>query len=217
VTLYLYAIVDRRPRVDLGKGMGRGPLAFVRAGKVHVLVERTEAREPRPELLVAHDRVVRRLCRAASEAAVLPLRFGSTVPDRAALEALLAPLDALIGRAFDRVRGAVQLTMRVTGRRAPPRAPSREAGPGTRWLMRRIAAQSVPEIEALTEATKAFVREAKAERHDRPPLVASVYHLVAREDLSRWRAAVRRALPELRGVRVSITGPWPPYAFAELA
>jgi hypothetical protein len=213
--LYLYAIIDERPRQALGNGITRRPLSVVRAGKAYVVIERAEAREATAATLVAHDRVVRRIARAS--AAVLPLRFASTAPDRTALDALLEPLAAPLEHAFERVRGAVQFTLRVSGRRARPPSAERRAGPGTRWLAKRIAAHRAPEIEAVTEATRSFVREARCERHDRPPLLASVYHLVARKDVRAWRAALARAVPLLDGVRITTTGPWPPYAFAELA
>lgn len=220
MTLYLYALVDRRPRQKelLGKGIGRKELTVVRAGPAFVVVEPAAVREATPRAIVAHERVVRRIARLVP--AVLPLRFGSAVPDRAALEHVLAaPADA-IERAFERVRGAVQLTLRVSGRPSPPSIPAR-VGPGTRWLAERIARQQVPEIAAVTEATRPYVREVRAERHDRrerSPWFASVYHLVAREDVRAWRRALTRSIGELpRGVDVTITGPWPAWAFAELA
>jgi hypothetical protein len=213
--LYLYAIVEARPRRALGKGVARRPLTLVRVERAYVVVERAEAPDATPEALVAHDRIIQRIARATP--AVLPLRFASTAPDRAAIEALVAPLSGALADAFERVRGAVQFTLRVSGRRAAAPKAGRRVGPGTRWLAKRIAKQRVVEIAPLTEATRPFVREARAERHDRPPLLASVYHLVAREDVRAWRAAVARSLPLLDGVRVTTTGPWPPYAFAELA
>ena len=226
MTLYLYAIVDARPPGPLGKGIARRPLDVARVGRAWIVFERAAARPPTKTALVAHDRVVRRVAGASS--AVLPLRFGSTVADRAALAELVAPLSSGIGRALERVRGAAQLTLRVHGARAQRRIPE-GAGPGTRWLAARFARSQVPEIAALTEATRGLVREVRIQRHDRDPerpppprrsatahLLATVYHLVAREDVARWRAAVERALPHVAPVTVTATGPWPPYAFAEL-
>jgi Gas vesicle synthesis protein GvpL/GvpF len=213
----MYAIVDRRPPSELlGKGISRKPLALVRAGRAFVVVEQAAAREPTPAAVVAHDRVVRRLTRLSPS--VLPLRFGSTAPDRAAINALLAPLAAPVERALARVRGAVQFTLGVSGRSAPAPRPAKGAGPGTLWLAERLARHQVPEIEVLSEATRPLVREVRAERHDSGPRLATVYHLVAREDVRKWRAALARSLAALpRGVDVTVTGPWPAWAFAELA
>ena len=228
MTLYLYAIVDRQPRdrARLGRGIARQSLSLVRAGSAFVVVEPAEPREATPRALVAHDRVVRRIARLVPS--VLPLRFGTGAPDRAALEALIAPLAGSIAPAFERVRDAVQFTIRVSGRRSPPSIPAR-VGPGTRWIAERIARQQVPEVAAISEAPRPWVRDARAERHDRGrggkgsaprdrPHFASVYHLVARADVRAWRRALGLALEELpKGVSITTTGPWPPWAFAELA
>ena len=219
MTLHLYAIVDRRPRSAeaLGKGIARRPLSLVRAGGAYVVVELAEPREPTPAALVAYDRVIRRIARLVPS--VLPLRFGSTAADRAALQALIGPLAGSLARAFERVRDAVQFTLRVRGRRdsAMP-ASAITGGPGTRWLVERLARHQVPEIASVTDATRPFVREARAVRHDRGTHFASVYHLVARDDVSGWRSALARSSKELpRGITLTTTGPWPPWAFAELA
>ena len=56
------------------------------------------------------------------------------------------------------------------------------------------------------------------ERQDAPPRLVTVYHLVDRRPLRAWRAVVARVLPSLarQGIVVTVSGPWPPYAFAEI-
>jgi hypothetical protein len=211
--LYLYAIVSSRPRATLGRGLARQPLAVVPAAGAHVIVERAGAPAITAPNLRAHDRVVRRIARACT--AVLPFRFGSVVADRAALASLLAPIAPSVERALELVEGCVQFTLRVYGRAAPAPRPSRGAGPGTRFMNARLRARQVPEVEPVTAAVAPLVRATRVERHDREPLLASVYHLVPRAEMRRYRAAVRSASRALDGVRVETTGPWPPYAFAE--
>jgi hypothetical protein len=63
------------------------------------------------------------------------------------------------------------------------------------------------------DALAPLVRGERRERHDRPPLIASVYHLVGRDSLEGYRTAVESAA-RAAGVRVTSSGPWPPYAFA---
>jgi len=55
------------------------------------------------------------------------------------------------------------------------------------------------------------------ERHDRPPLLATVQHLVARGTGARYVEIVDACRVSLRPCRVSVTGPWLPYAFGEEA
>jgi hypothetical protein len=207
-SLYLYAIVEKRPRASLGT------LGVVRAGGVHVVFERGGVREPNAANLRKHDRVVRRIARECS--AVLPFRFGSVVADRDSLRSLLEPISPAIERALDLVRDATQFTIRVYGKPAPRKRAQPGAGPGTKFLAERLRRQQVPEIDAVTRATKPFVRAARTHRHDRPPLVASVYHLVARSDARRYRAALNAAAKALGAVRIDVSGPWPPYAFSEM-
>jgi hypothetical protein len=216
--LYLYAIIDRRPpRLELlGKGIWQRPLSLVRAGKAFVVVAPYAPREATAVALVAHERVVRRLWRLLPT--VLPFRFGAIAPDAAAVRGWLAPLAESLEDAFDRVRGAAQFTLRMSGLSAPAASVDRSAGPGTRWLAQRVATHTVPELASVTEATRPFVRSVRVERRDGAPHLASVYYLVAREDVPRWRSAFVRSLDALpRGVRVTMTGPWPAWSFAELA
>jgi hypothetical protein len=212
--LYLHAIVAARPREPLGTGLGGGPLRIVRAGGAFVIVERTAAPEPTAKNLRAHDRIVKRI--AAASPAVLPFRFGSLAADATALRKLLEPVTPAIAKALELVSECVQYTLRVYGHPARPEKSRAKGGPGTRWLDTRLRARRVPEIAPVTEATAALVRSSRVERHDRPPLVASVYHLVPRRDVARYRAALRRGASELSGIDVRTTGPFPPYAFAEL-
>jgi hypothetical protein len=218
--LTVYAIADARPRGPLGKGLGGEPLAVLRAAGAHVVVERGDAVAPSVETLRAHDRIVRRVARAAP--AVLPVRFGTRVTDARALAALLAPLDRALASALGAVRGCEQYTLRVHGRAAPPARPDPRAGPGARFLAKRLATRRAPEIDPITQATRPWVRAARVQRRDARSaarsgdLVATVYHLVARRDARAYRAALTRSAAGVRRVRVAVSGPWPPYAFAEL-
>jgi hypothetical protein len=170
--------------------------------------------------LRAHDAAVRRL--AAGASALLPARFGSVAGDERALcEALRPRLDAF-REGLRAVRGCEQMTLRFARLDAAEPASttpvtSPASGPGTRYLDARRASagdpRAVPEIGRVLDALAPLVRGERRERHERPPLLASVYHLVARESLDAYRAAVASAADEA-GLRVTISGPWPPYAFA---
>ncbi|MCW5817256.1 MAG: GvpL/GvpF family gas vesicle protein [Labilithrix sp.] len=231
--LYLYAIVGEEP-ARLPRGT-----EVVRAGRAWVVVARRAAPAVTLENAVAHDRVVQQLARACD--AVLPLRFGGTIASEAALRKKLAPLAGPIREALARVRGAVQMTMRVSGqeaahvddrpeegpqkrvRSAPSAsregrvgggAPDDDQGPGARYLARKVAAERVPEIAPITQATRERVRAARIERKRTERSFATVYHLVDKGELRAWRRIVRAT--SIEGVTVTVSGPWPPYAFAEL-
>ncbi len=202
--IMLYAIVLGRPRLPRG-------LAVVKAGGASVVVGKGKAPDPTPAALAAYDETIRGL---ASEA-VLPFRFGTCVASATALKTLLEPLGANIERALDRVRDCVQYTHRVYGKALPPPKRARGQGPGAAFMAKKLHAVKAPEIAELLSLVAPKIREERIERHDRPPLVASVYHLVPVKKETAYRRALSRA--DRGAYRIETTGPWPAYAFAELA
>jgi len=165
-----------------------------------------------PTALRRHDAALRRL--SARAGAVLPVRFGTVVADVPSLARALAPRAAGLREALALVAGHEQMTLRVYGEPASGDDESENAGgAGQRYLARRLRAQRTPEVDPLRRALRGLVIAERVERHDRPPLLASVYHLVRRGDSERYLATVAAASGRL-DVRVSPSGPWPAYAFA---
>ena len=169
--------------------------------------------------LRAHDAVIRRL--ADTVDAILPVRFGSLLSESALTDALAARGRELT-EALALVAGREQMTLRLMGEAAPRPAPAvvsdhPELGPGARYLAARRAewrrAHEAPELEPLRPALQPLVRAERVTRHETPPLLASVYHLIDRGASAAYRGAVERAGGAAL-VRVVTTGPWPPYAFA---
>jgi hypothetical protein len=90
--------------------------------------------------------------------------------------------------------------------------PQRDARPasGRAYLKARAAAQAVPELEPLRAAVRRWVKSERVERHGG---IASVYHLVPRGSVAAYRRAMTAAA-HAAGVRMVVTGPFAPYAFA---
>ena len=187
----LYAIVDAMPRDS--------ELVSIRAGKITAAAAHvTQAPAPDESGLRAHDEIVRTLWNAAG--AVLPVRFGTVLPDEAAARtALSAHADAL-AFALEQVRGCAQMTLRVA--EAP--APDTDGGPGTRYLLARAHQQKAPEIDSIRPALAEMIR---AERAERRSGIVTVFHLIRRDRAADYKAA-------LANFRAIISGPFPPYAFA---
>ena len=221
MSVYLYAVLSARPASACGTGVCAEPLRLVAVGDLVALVGDVPATpEVTAMTLRAQDAVLRRL--AAEVDAVLPVRFGTLLLDDAALTDALARRRGPLAEALGRVAGCEQMTVRVWGDGAapPPAEGGRAAGgPGTRYLTDRRraheAAHSVPELESLRQRLGDLVRAERAERHDRPPLLATVQHLVPRGAGGRYVAAVDDCRAGLRPCRISVTGPWLPYAFGE--
>lgn len=220
--VYLYALLSGPPACETGRGVCAERLRIVATGGLVALVgDVVDAPAPSALTLRAQDAVLRRL--AAELDAVLPVRFGTLVSDDVALAEALARRQPQLARALGRVAGCEQMTLRVWGDVATAETPTAAAGggPGTRYLAgRRHAherARRVPELEPLRTRLADLVREERVERHDRPPLLATVQHLVRRGAGARYVDVVDAARDSLRPWRVSVTGPWLPYAFAEEA
>jgi len=213
--LYLYALVGDPPRRSPGRGLRREPLAILPLRGFHMVAGRLPAvPAATAAALRRHDATVRRI--AATVDAVLPMRFGSAVPDTRAAMRLLEPRTIELAGRLAHVRGHEQMTVRVFGPSAPRTSPptrSTRAGPGTRYLAARRRAHGAPELDPIRPLLAGLVADERVQRHATPPLLASVYHLVPRSRRAQYRARLARAADRLAPLRLSVSGPWPPYAF----
>jgi hypothetical protein len=219
--VYLYALLSAAPSCETGSGVCAEPLRTVTFGSLVALVgDVTQVPPPSAVTLRAQDAVLRRL--AIGLDAVLPVRFGTLLADDAALTEALQSRGPQIARALSRVTGCEQMTLRLWGEvpaAAAPVEPVSGGGPGTQYLAGRREAQArarhVPELGPLRLRLGDLVREERAERHDRPPLLATVQHLIPRGAGPRYVETIHAVRDGLRPWRVSVTGPWLPYAFSE--
>jgi hypothetical protein len=222
--LYVYAVLESGARVS-GAGLADEPLRVVGCGDLAAAVgEMAEAPAVDARALRAHDAVVRALAQEAE--AILPARFGCFVKDEAALRESLQPRTHELAQALSLVRGCEQMTVRVYGSdtgalpatEPPPDEAAGTPRPGTHYLVsrqrERRRAREVPELDPIRPVLKLLVRDERAQRHRTPPLLASVYHLIERGQAAVYQETLTRAAPALGAVRVSVSGPWPPYAFA---
>jgi hypothetical protein len=218
--IYVYAITDAAappPRRGLDdaelRTVGEDGLFAVVSEHAEAAVEGTE------ENLWTHEEVVEALLDAA---AVLPLRFGSMVEDAEAVRALLDGRRREFEATLARVRGAVELGVRVAlpdAEGAAVGAGARRAegaGPGTAYMLSRLdrerrAADAVARIHGpLAGLARESVR---ADRSlDRFALTAS--YLVDIDRVDTFRALVDELADELDGATIVCTGPWPPYSFS---
>jgi gas vesicle protein GvpL/GvpF len=223
--LYVYAILDEAPAAPLGLGLADEPLSLVAAGGVVAVAGEIDAAlAATPEAVRAHDAVVRRL--AALSGAILPARFG-TRQDAPALADWLGTAAAELAEALRLVAGREQMTLHVFDADAPVVAraePTSEdagetgLGPGARYLAQRRrhwrAKERLPELEPLRPRLDPLVAAERVELRSTPPLRASVYHLIDRGRGDAYRAAVEANIEGVAGVRLRVSGPWAPYAFA---
>jgi hypothetical protein len=167
---------------------------------------------------------------AARVPSVLPARFATTVADRDELAFILHSRASTLRRRLLAVRARSQMTLRIlvaseSGDRSfasrstvIERARLRlgyGAAQGTQYLQRRMAdaaaARAVPAFDPIRAAVRRYIKD---ERVDKLGGVITINHLVPRTAAVRYRDAVERAADQ-NEVRLIVTGPWPPYAFAD--
>lgn len=212
--LCVYALAARTNRRLAATGIAGEPIRRIRIGAIDILVG-AMAKAPRPTVaaLRRYDRLMTSLWRRYP--ALLPVRFGTTVRSQAELEALVAGMQPAIRRQLTTVRNRGQMTVRVlyTGARSatrPDMGRSPTASPGVQYLRKRAAEVRSAEVESLRAAVSRWIRAERVEGHAK---IATVYHLIPLGAVDRYRAAMTSAAAEA-GVRMILSGPYPPYAFS---
>jgi hypothetical protein len=226
--LYVYALLGSEPR-DLPACDAGVPLRIIRCGEISAAVTSAGDKPALSEAnIVLHDRVVRAL--AATVDAILPARFGSMVEDEIVLAELLRRREPELQRALGLVKGREQMTLRIYEGTLSDGASEcagdepghqqravMEGGPGTRYLIgkKRREESLMRRLEGLRLGLETFVRAESMQHHNKPPLFASVYHLIDRGQSAEYLSALDLLMQYRDDYRISATGPWPPYAFGQ--
>lgn len=191
----------------VGPSRGRG------ADAVAVIAERVLEAPPLSEASLREQHaVVIEVWRRAD--ALVPARFGTVLGERE-LKARVAAVAPALARVLRHVRGRVQMTVRVFGDPPPGDPASLPRGTGTAYmtaLRDRAAALSRVAAE-VRRPVEAFVVDERLEP-GQGALLLSLFHLIATADEARYRAALQSARGPAQPQHVTISGPWPPFAFA---
>jgi hypothetical protein len=183
----VYAITDH-PAPPLP---GPVPLRHVASGGLAAVFAPASDEETTPELLWRHEAIVEALM---VDRDLLPVRYGTRFADEEAAAGAVASRAAELSAALDRVRGAVELSLRVLDTREPPVGDA---------------------VEAI-HAPLAELSRATAQRPVRAPseLLRSAY-LVDRDVVRPFADVVGRLQAAHPDLRLLCTGPWPAYSFAD--
>jgi hypothetical protein len=220
--LYVYAIADSPPSGGL-LGLGGSPLRTLGDGPFAVVSEHREpSMEAKADHLLAHEGVVEALM---AESAILPVRFGTTLPDDAAVHALLRDRRDEFRSALANVRGAVELGVSAFGVEArgaefPEPVGARMgavSGPGTAYMLERLARVRQDEriSEQVHEPLRALARDSRSTVDADEPRQLRAAYLVDRERVAEFEASVEQLEDDLDATIVC-TGPWPPYSFSSV-
>ena len=224
----VYALVSPAPAHLTLTGVAGERLRVVAIDRVGAVVGELR-RVPAPSVtnLRRYAAVVESI--AARVPSVLPARFATTVADRDELTFILRSRGSALRQRLRAVRARAQMTIRLLGSdpddgsyggRTPMMSrtgvrPRYGATQGTQYLQRRMAmaaaGRAVPAFEPIRAAIQRYIKD---ERIDKREGVITINHLVPRAAAARYRDAVERAAGENK-MRLIVSGPWPPYAFAD--
>jgi hypothetical protein len=186
-------------------------LHCIAIGGIDAIVGRSSTPGRSLEDIELQHRIVSRLATRAS--ALLPARFGSVVTE-GALRSLVTERHDEIEEALRLVRNCEQMTLRVYGPAERDGGTDPPSASGTAYLARRRerAHQRPPEVEIIRRELGALARAERAEAGERGVRLV-VYHLVARRQVARYRRRASVLQPLLAPYAVTVTGPWPVFAF----
>jgi hypothetical protein len=196
----LYAITDDPAPPD-------PPLRAVQCDGLTALCAPVDPRareELTPEVLWRHEETVEALM---EERDLLPVRFGTLVADEDAAAQAVAKRREKLLAGLERVRGAVELSVRAEARerQEPPTVES-----GVEYM--RAKASRTEAARLLHDPLAFMARDSVV--HAGAELLRAAY-LVDREAVEGFVSLVRRLQETHPGLEVLCTGPWPPYSFAD--
>ena len=207
----LYAITDHPapPLPDVA------PLQIVALDGLAAVYSAASKRDASPEALWRHEKVVEALM---EDRDLLPVRYGTQLEDAAAaMRAVDARRDELAA-SLDRVRGAVELSLRVVAAEAtPPGEPQGAPATGAEHLRAKAQATAGREdaIRTLHDPLAALARASTTSTPRGEQELLRAAYLVDRDVVERFVASVARLQQANPGLRLLCTGPWPPYSFAQ--
>jgi len=182
------------------------PLRAVWSDGLTVLCAPAEQRELTADVLWEHEAVVESLM---EERDLLPMRFGTLVEDDEAAVRAIEERREELRTSLDRVRGAVELAVRVEAAAAPNELTPNGAT-GAEYI--RAKAHRSEEARLLHEPLAFLARESVVQPG---PEVLRAAYLVDREAVESFVGLVGRLQETHEGLQVLCTGPWPPYSFAQ--
>ena len=197
--------------------------AAVRALKIDdisVLVSDCETFAPTKENALIHAAVVRSVL---GQTTPLPLRFG-TVTTEQQLRSFVTTHKLALAKKLAHVRGCVEMDVKVIWQRPGNNAsqPDKAAGPGTAFLkekQRELGGdERLAELSSLLrEELGGLIKdESTGLRPSDTSVLAAVFHLVESSNIQQYREKMAAVLQKRPDLHFMVSGPWPPYSFANI-
>ena len=233
--IYLYAITKEiETPLEALCGVDFAPLTYLHRGSLTAVVSSVSSRVlvPTPRRLWQHEQVVEAVM---NQYPVLPARFSTIVPDEASMTSQLEELRQVFVDDLERLRGCVELSLRVirlweplaggdgAAHGACPELVATEKTRRTFDVARRAAQaqrrtnrrrnESLGEL--INRSLAACALDHRLEVEEGAGVVIKAAYLVEKSHLGAMQQAVRRLMKTYTNLHFLCTGPWPPYHFVE--
>jgi hypothetical protein len=207
----LYAVTDAPGRAlpDLA------PLRVVPSGRLALVYGPAAEGEVSAEALWRHEELVEALMDAGD---VLPFRYGTRCEDESAAARVVGERETELAAALERVRGAVELAVRVlVVERPEPRAGRAAPADAAGYVAAKASAAALARavVDSVHEPLSAMARASHVRAASEPSEALRGAYLVDRERVEEFAAGVASLQSRRPDLRLLCTGPWPPYSFAE--
>lgn len=227
--LYVYCLVEDLDKLEVPvPGIAGAPVRLLKIDEFGILVSdgESDAFPLTRESAIAHDTLVRSIF---DQTTSLPFRFGSVVSEQQ-LRHYVATYKPALKKSFAHVRGCVQMDLRIIWQRSEPEAdqpPENEKhGPGTAFLEKkrrellgdeRQVAQTTTLSNLLRKDLGGMVRDEQiALRPSKTAVLATVFHLVESVNTGGYQEIVQEIRNNRPELSIRMSGPWPPYSFANI-
>jgi Gas vesicle synthesis protein GvpL/GvpF len=205
----LYAITDP-PGPPLPD---RAAARVLPSGRLAVVYAPAAGVEASADALWRHEELVEALMEQAD---LLPFRYGTRCEDEDAAERHVQEREAELSAALERIRGAVELSVRVRFAELPdaPRGGGDSAGDYVAAKARAAGLERAVS-DAVYGPLRLVARASRQRAADSPSEPLRAAYLVDRDRIEEFALLVARLQESRPDLRLLCTGPWPPYSFID--
>ncbi|HEX4792446.1 MAG TPA: GvpL/GvpF family gas vesicle protein [Humisphaera sp.] len=223
--IYVYALIDSpAPDSPALCGLEEMPVRIVNVGQIWAICsDHTSAIAPSAENLWRHEAVIESFM-SDERRGLLPARFSTNFANENELTRILSEHRERLMAAFDRVRGCVELGVRIFSRAGGISASRPVAADnGREYMLARLAAdrqrrgtaeQVAAVLADMERALNPLARAVAQGSATLEPLPMSIAYLVPRNRAEEFSVRVREVAAMHPSFNLLCTGPWPAYHFA---
>ena len=174
--------------------------------------------------MLAHAAVVRNFF---TRTTTVPLRFG-TITTEQQLRSFITTNKLALANKLAQLRGCVEMDLKTNWKSstAAPAISDPDAGPGTAFLREKrrellgdeqTAAQRAELSGLLRIELGRLIKDEKIDlRAADKAMTAKVFHLIESSKIKEYREKVLKLRDERPELQLEVSGPWPPYGFANI-